>query len=417
MSACQNDYVDHTELQALLSHESLRLLEETLPPQSSDDVPDLVTRLRKKGIEPDVVRAVVNQLSLRAKAIEKFGPFARRMLFTKNGLEQATRLEVASHHAGRLKSAGISSVTDAGCGIGGDSLAFAGLGIEVHAIERDEITAALATYNLAPFEQVSVSLGDVTSADLSPGEALWIDPARRNTDKRLNNPDDWSPSLSWVFEQAHIRPTGVKLAPGMDRGLIPDDAEASWISYNGSVVEMVLWSGVLARPGITRSALIINSRGTTEITGPHDAPDQTVGPLHEYLYEPDGAVIRARLIGDVARSLDATMLDSTIAYFSAPTLSRSPACQVFQVLEHVPFTEKNIATLIKDFEVGQVEIKKRGVDIDPHTLRQTLPLQGTRPATLIITRLAGTKVAILAKRLDSVGEDVAHADQKSEGER
>ena len=417
MSACQNDYVDHTELQALLSHESLRLLEETKPPQSSDDVPDLVTRLRKKGIEPDVVRAVVNQLSLRSKAIEKFGPFASRMLFTKNALEQATRLEVASHHAGRLKSAGIASVVDAGCGIGGDSLAFAGLGLSVHAIERDEITAALATYNLAPFEQVSVSLGDVTTSDLSQGDALWIDPARRNPDKRLNNPDDWSPSLSWVFEQAQIRPTGVKLAPGMDRSLIPADAEAAWVSYYGSVVEMVVWSGVLARPGITRSALITNSRGTTEITGPQDAPDQPVGPLHEYLYEPDGAVIRARLIGDVARSIDATMLDSTIAYFSAPTVSESPAWQVFQVLAQVPYTDKNVATLITDFEVGHVEIKKRGVDVDPQQLRQTLPLRGTHPATLIITRMAGTKVAILAKRLDLVGEDVAHADQKSEGER
>jgi hypothetical protein len=407
--------VDLTELQALLSHDALRLLEDTQPPATPKDVPALVTRLRKNGAAPDVVRAVVNQLSLRHKAVEKFGAFAPRMLVTKDGLEQATRLEVASHHAGRFQAGGIRSVVDAGCGIGGDSLAFAGLGLIVHAIEADEATAALATYNLAPFEDVVVSLGDATTEDLSAWDALWIDPARRNTQRRLSNPDDWSPSLTWVWEQAKNKPTGIKLAPGMDRSLIPSGSEASWVSYNGSVVELVVWSGVLARPGVTRSALIISSRGTVDLTSAADSPDQSVGPLHEYLYEPDGAVIRARLIGDVARSINATMLDSTIAYFSAPTLHRSPAWQVFRVLEHVPYTEKNVKKLIRDADVGHLEIKKRGVDVDPHELRTTLPLRGTRPATLIITRVAGVKTAVLATRLDSVGEDVTHADQKSEG--
>lgn len=407
--------MDPTELQALLSRDALRLLEDTQPPATPKDVPALVTRLRKKGIDPDVVQAVVNQLALRSKAVEKFGAFAPRMLFTKDGLEQATRLEVASHHAGRFQAGGIRSVVDAGCGIGGDSLAFAGLGLTVHAIEADEATAALATYNLAPFDHVAVSLGDVTTEDLSAWDALWIDPARRNTQRRLSNPDDWSPSLTWVWEQAKKKPTGVKLAPGMDRRLIPEDTEASWVSYNGSVVELVVWSGVVARPNITRSALVINARGAIDLTAPEDSPDQPVGPLCEYLYEPDGAVIRARLIGDVARSANATMLDSTIAYFSSPTLHRSPAWQVFRVLDHVPYTHKNVKKLIQDADVGHLEIKKRGVDVDPHELRTTLPLRGNRPATLIITRIAGAKTAVLATRLDSVGEDVAHADQESEG--
>jgi len=416
VSACQNDCVDRNELNSLLSHEALRLLDEVAPPENSDAVPELVTQLRKKGFTPEVVHAVVNQLSLRSKAVEKFGAFAPRMLFTRDGLEQATRLEVASHHAGRLQAAGISSVVDAGCGIGGDSLAFAGLGLVVHAIEHDEVTAALATYNLAPFDHVTVAVGDVTQADLSPGEALWIDPARRTTDRRLWNPDDWSPSLSWVWEQASNRPTGVKLAPGMDRSLIPEGTEASWVSYNGSVVELVVWSGILARPGITRSALVINARGTTEVTGPGDSLDQPVGPLHEYLYEPDGAVIRARLIGDVARTVNATMLDPTIAYFSAAEYHTSPAWQVFQVLQRTPYTEKNVAKMVKEAGVGQLEIKKRGVDVDPHELRARLPLSGDTPATLIITRVAGEKTAILARR-ESVGEDISHADEERHSQR
>jgi hypothetical protein len=129
----------------------------------------------------------------------------------------------------------------------------------------------------------------------------------------------------------------------MDRSLIPEDMEASWVSYGGSVVELVVWSGALAREGVTRSALVINSRGRAEVTRWGDAPDQPVGPLHEYLYEPDGAVIRARLIGDVARSVNGTMMDPTIAYFTAPHAHHSPLWQLFQIVKQVPYTLKKCA--------------------------------------------------------------------------
>ncbi len=406
--------MDSTEVEALLTPETLRLLDETLAPTSADDVLATVSRLRKASHPTARVHAVMNQLSLRGRAQEKFGNFAARMLFTKEGLEQATRLDVASHHAGRFRDAGITSLIDAGCGIGADSLAFAGLGIDVTAIERDTATAALASYNLAPFPNATVINADVRGFDLSGAQALWIDPARREGATRLHNPEDWSPSLDWVFEIAAERPTGIKLAPGMDRNLIPQGLEAQWVSHHGSVVEMVLWSGVLKREGVARSALVISRSGAAEMVAGADSPDAEVGNLQEYLYEPDGAIIRARLIGDLARSLDATMIDESIAYFSASAAHQSPLMQGFQIIDQVPYSPKNVNALIARANIGTLEIKKRGIDIDPAQLRKTLPLSGSGSATLILTRVAGEKTALLARRLGSVGEDVAGADEEGE---
>ena len=45
----------------------------------------------------------------------------------------------------------MTRVADLGCGIGGDALGFAALGLRVHAVDADEVTAAIAAYNLAPF--------------------------------------------------------------------------------------------------------------------------------------------------------------------------------------------------------------------------------------------------------------------------
>ena len=77
-----------------------------------------------------------------------------------------------------------------------------------------------------------------------------IDPARREGATRLASPDDWSPSLTTALEIAGRLPTGIKLGPGMDRALLPEGLEAQWISVDGEVVELVVWSGGLARPGV-----------------------------------------------------------------------------------------------------------------------------------------------------------------------
>ena len=381
----------------LFTTEALALLDSLPPWQSTADVVKTVAELRKAGHAPGVVAAVLSQTRLRAKAADKFGPFADRMLFTEDGLEQATRLRVAALHAGRFRDAGLSRIADLGSGIGADALALAAIHLEVTAVERDEVTAAIAAYNLAPWPNASVEHADATTFDLAGYDAVYLDPARRAGGRRLSNPADWSPSLDFAF--GLDLPTGVKLGPGVDRELIPDNAEAQWVSVDRDVVELGVWTGVLARDGIRRSALVLGAHGTAELTAPADSEDAATGSLAEFIYEPDGAVIRARLIGDLARQLDARMLHPQIAYLTADTAQVTPFATCFRVAETLSLDEKAIKRELKARDIGTLEIKKRGVDIDPAQFRKKLALKGSRSATLILTRLGERRVAILADRL------------------
>lgn len=390
-----------SELTALLTREGLALLDESGSVESSADVARSVSRLRAAGHSPDLVSAVVGQARLRVKARPKFGEFADRMLFTRAGLEQATRLSVATMHAIRLRRAGITRVADLGCGIGGDSLAFAGAGLAVEAVDADEVTSAIAAYNLAPFPDASVRQG--TAETRLPEEgAVWLDPARRtagHSETTRTSAADWSPSLDWCFEVAREHPAGIKLGPGLDRDLIPDDVEAQWVSADGSVVELVLWSGELARAGIRRSALVMQAGETHEITAAADADDEPVRPLGAYLHEPDGAVIRARLIGEVAQMLEAGMVDEQIAYLTGDAALTSPFVQSFRVRQTMPAHVKTINQALRTHDIGRLEIKKRGMDIDPAAFRKKLSLKGSAAATLILTRTTSGRVAILADRV------------------
>lgn len=395
--------MEMSELRALLTPEGLRLLDELGDVDSTTDVARVVSRLRAAGHSPDLVSAVVGQARLRARGRAKFGAFADRMLFTRAGLEQATRLSLAARHAGRFRDAGIERVADLGCGIGGDAMGLAGLGIRVSAVDADEVTAAIAAYNLAPFgDAVTIAHGTAEDADLSAAQAVWLDPARRtsgHTETSRVRPEDWSPPLTWVRELAGRMPAGVKLGPGLAHDAIPDDVEAQWVSAEGSTVELVLWSGALARDGIRRAALVIRGDRAWELTAASDAADEPARDLGAYLHEPDGAVIRARLIGDVARALGAGMLDPRIAYLTGDEALTSPFVQSFRVREELPGDTRALAQALRGRGIGRLEIKKRGVDVDPAALRRTLKLRGDEEATLILTRVGSRRRAVLADRL------------------
>jgi hypothetical protein len=140
------------------------------------------------------------------------------------------------------------------------------------------------------------------------------------------------------------------------------------------------------------------------MTGAGESSDPHVGELGAFVYEPHGAVIRARLIGDLARSLGAHALDEHIAYLSADAHTPSPFADAFRVLEVLPLDPKKISRALADRQVGTLEIKKRGVDVDPATFRTKLRLNGPESATLLLMRLgsgaSSRRIAVLAERVE-----------------
>ena len=389
----------------LLSPEGQALLGEVAV-DSKLDVVKAVTRLRAAGHDAGLVATVLTQAKLRARATSKFGEFASHMFFTEDGLEQASRLQVSALHAGRFRDAGIKQVADLGSGIGAESIAMAAIGIEVVAVELDEVTAACATYNLAPFDNAKVLNHDVTKINLDEFEAQFFDPARRELGTgrekatRKFDPNSFSPNFNWVLEQAEKRPTGIKVGPGHPHEAIPEGVEAQWVSVGGDLVELSLWFGKLARPGISRSALLVKGDQRFEITSPEtEQPSADVRELGSYLYEPDNAVVRSHLISVLANELNLGIISPEIAYLTGDQEISSPWLRGFKVLETLTFDRKKLKARLHELGVGVLEIKKRGSDVVPEVLRKELQLKGERAATLIITRVGDSHRALICEAL------------------
>ena len=375
------------------SDDALALLEQTYSPEVDPDA--LNAKLRKAGHDPRVIVEVVNQVALRQKAKQKLGPLADSLLLTRQALEQSSRFDVAKYHARKLSSLG--SVTDLGCGLGVDSIAFAQAGSAVVAVEKDEVTAEFASSNLARFPSAEVHRSAAEDFDVST-EGVFLDPARRDLassgrSRKLLSPDDFSPSIGFALEQLAKVPGGVKLSPALPHELVSDKFEATWVSHRGDLVEFSQWSTDPGRFG-KRFAVMVDGESELEFTG--DEFEAEVSPLDEFVYEPDPALIRSHLIGAYAGEQGLRLLSAGIAYLTGGE-RKSPWLRGYKLLADLPLDEKAISRYLSERSIGSLEIKKRGVDIDPQLMRKRLKLKGSGAATLIATKVGGARKALVCE--------------------
>jgi hypothetical protein len=375
------------------------------------------SRLRRAGHTPEQTAALLTQSRLRLRAREKFGEFADGMLFTSDGLEQASRLEVAAQHADRYARASLATVHDLGCGIGADAMALSVLGVTVAAIDADPVTARIADANLRPWPDSRARHG--VAEDFEPPAdpvldrvGVWMDPARRTpgaTDRfgrtrRVFRLDEMSPPWAYVLEVARVVPaTGVKLSPSFSHGDQPPGTEAQWVSLDGDLLECVVWFGPLVRRR-GRTALVLSSgsgavRVDESMAGEVPARSPRLGDLGPWLYEPDRAVTRAGLLGAVTARTDGLELEPGLGYVSADRHVDLPFARRYAVSEAMPFNVKSLRAWLRVRGITGVTIKKRGIRLDEDRLRRDLRI--TRKAgdgaqaTIVLTRVSGQPAVLV----------------------
>ena len=345
----------------------------------------------------DLARSALDIAILRDRAVQKF-PFANRMYFTREALEQASSFEISTYRAERFRDYRL--LVDLGCSVGGDTLAFASLAPTI-GVDLDPLRLVMSQANVQ-----ALGLGEKASflrADLNnpvplgshPSLGLFFDPARRAGQKRIFSVKDYQPPLEIIQDWLAIYPAlGVKISPGVDISELRNyDAEVEFISLRGELKEAVLWFGPMKTSG----------RRATVLPGPHTLwsvkTDETrQHPTSEpraYLYEPDPAVLRAGLVMLLSGQLDAIQLDPSIAYLTSDHRMETPFARSWQVENWFPFNLKRLRNYLRERNVGQVVVKKRGSPLQPEELIHALRLKGENEKVVVLTQLRGRPIAII----------------------
>ncbi len=381
--------------------------------------PALVMRLRRQ-LTPARARLVVELAELRHRAQRKFSQ-AAKMFFTRQALEQATDETISAYKAARL-AAGAACMNPADfrlaelcCGIGGDLLAMAGCGArDVLAVDADPVIALLAQANLAACELhglATVQVGDAADVAVAAYSAWHIDPDRRAEGRRTTQLSSFAPSLEQLQTLLETNPqAAIKLAPATE---LPEEwlagHEREWIGSQGECRQQMVWGGSLTRYAGRRTAtvLAVSAQGgppRTVVSPPeHEAqpPRAPAIEIGRYVFEPHAAVLAAQLDGMLAAEHDLRQLSPLAAYYTGDRPIHDLALAAFEVWEVLPFRVKTISAWLAERGMGRIEVKKRGVDIDPLPLQKQLKGKGDKAAVVIVAPCPLGVRAIVASRVAS----------------
>ena len=316
-------------------------------------------------------------------------------------MEQATSFEISSYRAERFRQ--FPYIADLGCSIGGDTFSLAQvaptIGLDVDFLRLSMASANLLALGLSSNSQLIQSNLTYSLPFKAGSIALFFDPARRAGDHRFFSVQQYQPPLSIIRDWLPDFPSlGVKISPGVDLAeLNVYEAELEFISFHGELKEAVLWFGSL------KTAF----RRATILPGPYQLvaqlPDRLPLPPARisdpgfFLYEPDPSVIRSGLVTTLAEMLDASQVDSDIAYLTSDSLSPTPFARVWRIIDWFPFQLKRLRAYLRQHNYGHVTVKKRGSPIEPDFLIHQLRLKGDLDCILVLTHLRGEPIVIICK--------------------
>ena len=372
------------------------------------------SKMRKEFTEasPAEISQAITQSVLRNKLSIRWDMDTSDFLLTEDGINQATRPAVAKWRAKMIieKFGKSAKVLDLTCGLGFDALAMAQAGLSVHAIERDQLVADLARYNLRE-TTVTVETADSTTADISGFDLVFVDPMRRDPEsarkidgstQRIFNPENWSPSWGFINSIAEHKQVLCKVAPGIEDKYI-SHWDTTWISDQGDLVEAMTQSN---GSGL-RTAVLLQDGALATFADSGTAALKADG---EYLLVPNSAITRAGAIAAISNAVGGGLVNQHIGWITSDEaklieqmgkdLPRS--ADVYQILDRTKAEPKSIAQAIREIPASAITITTRGIQIDVEKMRKQISPKLLRSAPELVVALyrddSGNK-ALICRRL------------------
>lgn len=396
ISARMHDTQDEIGLWQALLTQAMAPLRDAAAAADPADV-RAIAALRRQ-YPADLVTVALRFAVGRRKAAVKFPGEA--MVADGAGVEQATSRRVADYKAARFRAAAPSRIVDVCSGIGADTMSLRHAG-EVVAVDGLPLRAWMTGENAG----CAVVVGDVERT-LPDGDLFHCDPDRRDrhvgagSAQRLVRLQDYRPGAEFLFRLIEERGHGaIKLGPGIDIASLPqaDDLELEFVSEHGRLVTALLWCGRLA--STPRRATLLP--GGVTVSGDPVALPGWYGEIGRFLFEPDAALERAGLLGQIARGHALGELHPGLGLLTGEADADTPWLRRFAVIDSLPWREDALADRLRAHDAGEVEVKTRGAAIDAMAVQRGLAtsgLRGSRRLVLFGLRLGKRRIAIIAER-------------------
>ena len=397
----------HDELQILLQSDIQALLAE----YRTDDPAAFAMQFHGRKELP--IRAMAEQLACQQKAIKKLPTLSKHnLLYTPLALEQSSGERTAVYKASLMPG---KKLIDLSGGLGVDSMSLARVFQDLVYCERDSLLCAVVEHNLkvSGIKNVELKNGDSISilAEYPNNSFDWIyvDPARREQGQRSIALEAGSPDVvachNLLLQKAPK--VCIKASPALEisglKKLLPALHTIIVVSVDRECKEILLLldrAYPLDGPvQVNAVCLSSDSAEITEVVGAGEAPRVVAVAVNEYLYEPDPAIIKARLSAVLARDSGLKFVNKSVDYLTSDRKIEAFPGRSFRVVECVPYKPKSFRAFLERHAIAGASIQRRDFPLSAEELRKKYRLLESERAFLFFTRdAAGHPLCIYALR-------------------
>ncbi len=373
-------------------------VQELLAKHSADNPAAFAMQLH--GRKELSIRAMAEQLACRQKAVKKLPKLLRHtLIYTPLALEQASGERTAAYKA--LLMSGKRAIDLSG-GLGIDSIAMAQMFQEVVYCERDLLLCEVVTHNLNVLGITNVAVNHGDSLTLLESfmddyfDWIFVDPARREQGQRSIALESTSPDVvachNLLLQKAQS--VCIKASPALEisglKRLLPSLQQVTVVSVDRECKEILL---LLERNEPTDKPVTVkavclssDSEKVIEIIGDGNADKVVATSVNEYLYEPDPAIIKARLSAVLAKHHNLEFVNQTVDYLTSNQKIEQFPGRTFHVVECIPYKPKSFKAFLQRHSIIEASIQRRDFPISAEELRKKYRLREDERAFLFFSK-------------------------------
>ncbi|HEX5034342.1 MAG TPA: hypothetical protein VFW62_07680, partial [bacterium] len=179
-----------------------------------------------------------------------------------------------------------------------------------------------------------------------------------------------------------------------------ETSELEWLESRGECRQQVAWFVSLARSPGERLATIVDAPGGPRtVQGRGEEPVPLAKNIGRFVYEPAAAVLAAKLTHVLCSEHSLSAVSSSALYLTGDAPLRDGALAGFEVLEVLSLDQRQLKGWLRERNIGRLEVKKRGCNVDPEKLRNDLAGSGAESATLLVFPQDDRMQAVMARRI------------------
>ncbi len=387
---------------------------------SSDDPARFAMRFH--GARELPIRAIAEQLACQRKAAKKLPLLSRHhLLYTPLALEQASGERAAAYKASFIFG---KRLIDLSGGLGVDTMLLAKGFESVVYCERDPLLCDLMAHNLKASGTHNVAIEQGDSMELLAAyppdsfEWIYVDPARREEGRRSIALEAASPDVvaAHDFLLRCAPKVCIKASPALEisglKALLPSLRSIIVLSVDRECKEVLLQleRAYPADGAVQVKAVSVksDSEEVKEVIGcdGDDGAERVVAiAVKEYLYEPDPAIIKARVSAVLARDCGLEFVNQSVDYLTSDKKVEDFPGKTFQVIACAAYKPKSFRAFLQRHAIAGASIQRRDFPLSADELRRKYKLRESESAFLFFTRdAAQSPICIYALRVFPAGE-------------